>query len=97
MTPLKTSVLTFLILGVFCQCITAFYPARLKECCHSYKTGSPIQIPRIMNYFRTPSDCSLEAVVFVMSNGKKVCANPRNKWVKRTVTVLEGKKIRNRL
>ncbi|XP_015268310.1 PREDICTED: C-C motif chemokine 17 [Gekko japonicus] len=92
MTPLKTSVLIFLILGVFCQCITAFYPSRSKECCYSYKRGGPLPVPLIAKYYKTPSDCALDAVVFVMKSKKTVCANPRESWVRRTIAILQRNK-----
>uniref|UniRef100_A0ACB8EAG2 Uncharacterized protein n=1 Tax=Sphaerodactylus townsendi TaxID=933632 RepID=A0ACB8EAG2_9SAUR len=92
MTPLKTSVLIFLILGVFCQNTAAFYTPRSKECCYGYKTDQPLPVARIVRYYETPSDCNLEAVVFVMRNKKKICANPSKSWVRRTIDILERRK-----
>ncbi|XP_077166194.1 C-C motif chemokine 17-like [Paroedura picta] len=92
MTALKTAVLIVLILGVFCQCIAAFYPSRSKECCYGYKKGKPLLLRQIVTYYKTPSDCSLDAVVFVMKTRRTVCADPRDPWVKRSIDILKNRK-----
>uniref|UniRef100_A0A8B9MN44 Chemokine interleukin-8-like domain-containing protein n=1 Tax=Accipiter nisus TaxID=211598 RepID=A0A8B9MN44_9AVES len=59
------------------------------ECC--FKHAQKV-IRHIENFYETPSDCSLPAVVIVAASGDKVCADPKKPWVKRALKKLRRKK-----
>lgn len=54
------------------------------ECCIHFLKG-PINFKHIMYWYRTPDDCSKDAIVFVTYNHGPMCANPRDRWVQRTM------------
>ncbi|NWR76848.1 CCL3 protein, partial [Centropus unirufus] len=59
------------------------------ECCFEY-AQKPIRF--VQSFYETPRDCSLPAVVIVSATGVKICANPKDRWVKRTIQKLQKKK-----
>uniref|UniRef100_A0A663EIP4 Chemokine interleukin-8-like domain-containing protein n=1 Tax=Aquila chrysaetos chrysaetos TaxID=223781 RepID=A0A663EIP4_AQUCH len=59
------------------------------ECCFKH-AQKPIR--HIQNFYETPSDCSLPAVVIVAASGAEVCADPKKPWVKRAMKKLRRKK-----
>ncbi|NXE83289.1 CCL14 protein, partial [Cochlearius cochlearius] len=59
------------------------------ECCFGYAQKVP---RRAQSFYKTPSDCSLPAIVLVTSNGNKVCADPSKSWVQNCLKRLQQKK-----
>uniref|UniRef100_A0A8C8S8L9 C-C motif chemokine n=1 Tax=Pelusios castaneus TaxID=367368 RepID=A0A8C8S8L9_9SAUR len=89
---MKVSVaaLTILLIATFCSLASS---APLEKdpptvCCFSYITQ---RIPRrfVIDYYNTKSECRQPAIVFIMKNGREICANPSDSWVKEVVTSLE--------
>ncbi|XP_033014858.1 C-C motif chemokine 17-like [Lacerta agilis] len=88
MGSLKTAFLIALILTLSYQYTEALRPLIPSDCCQRYRMGGPIPRNRVQNYYRTPSDCHLDAVVFVTKIGKLVCSDPRMSWVKKLLSQL---------
>uniref|UniRef100_A0A8C3RVT0 C-C motif chemokine n=1 Tax=Chelydra serpentina TaxID=8475 RepID=A0A8C3RVT0_CHESE len=61
------------------------------ECCFDYVTGA-IQLVKLVDFYTTPSECHLPAVVFKTRADRLVCADPSKLWVKRAMKVLEAKR-----
>ncbi|NXY76359.1 CCL3 protein, partial [Glareola pratincola] len=59
------------------------------ECCFKY-AQKPIR--HVQNFYKTPRDCSLPAVVIVAASGDEVCADPKKPWVKRIMKKLRREK-----
>ncbi|XP_010188375.1 PREDICTED: C-C motif chemokine 17 [Mesitornis unicolor] len=59
------------------------------ECCFEY-AQKRVRYPQ--SFYKTPSDCSLPAVVIVAANGAKVCTDPKKPWVKNVMKKLQGKR-----
>ncbi|NXW09535.1 CCL3 protein, partial [Fregetta grallaria] len=59
------------------------------ECCFKY-AQKPIR--HIQSFYKTPSDCSLPAVVIVAATGAEICVDPKKSWVKRAMKNLRRKK-----
>ncbi|XP_074865203.1 monocyte chemotactic protein 1B-like [Carettochelys insculpta] len=90
MISLRTALLVATLLAVSCQYATAKLLAPV-ECCFTY-TSDPIQISRLVDFYRTPSECARQAVVLETRAGHKVCSDPSKPWVKRAMRILQGKK-----
>ncbi|XP_005396856.1 PREDICTED: C-C motif chemokine 26 [Chinchilla lanigera] len=43
-------------------------------------------------YELTRSSCSQQAVIFTTKRGKKVCVQPKDKWVKKYISLLKTQK-----
>uniref|UniRef100_A0A674J6F1 C-C motif chemokine n=1 Tax=Terrapene triunguis TaxID=2587831 RepID=A0A674J6F1_9SAUR len=61
------------------------------ECCFNYVTGA-IQLAKLVDFYWTPRECHLAAVVLETVAGREVCADPSKPWVKRAIRVLEAKR-----
>ncbi|XP_038224873.1 C-C motif chemokine 17-like [Dermochelys coriacea] len=90
MISLRTALLAAFILGVSYQYATAKSPIP-KECCFDYVTGA-IQLAKLVDFYNTPSECHLQAVVLETRADRKVCADPSKPWVKRAIRVLQAKR-----
>ncbi|XP_075796827.1 C-C motif chemokine 17-like [Pelodiscus sinensis] len=90
MISLRTALLATFLLAVSYRYATA-RPDTPKECCFDYVTG-PIQFTKLVDFYRTSSDCHLQAVVLETHADRKVCADPSKLWVKRAISRLEAKK-----
>ncbi|XP_060776705.1 C-C motif chemokine 14-like [Neoarius graeffei] len=62
-----------------------------KKCCVSYQK-SRIPEKLIRAYEETDIRCANPGVIFTLNNGKKMCANPEDKWVQRVMKTNELKK-----
>ncbi|XP_008016556.1 C-C motif chemokine 26 [Chlorocebus sabaeus] len=62
-----------------------------KTCCfqHSHKS---LPWTRVQSYEFTSNSCSQQAVIFTTKRGKKVCTNPKKKWVQRYISLLKTQK-----
>ncbi|XP_010002469.1 PREDICTED: C-C motif chemokine 3-like, partial [Chaetura pelagica] len=81
--PARTVLLLTMLLS-FSWHLTAA-PASPTECCYSYAQK---RIRHVQSFYRTSSDCSLPAVVFVAANGDEICVDPKNTWVKKVIKIL---------
>ncbi|KAM7146895.1 C-C motif chemokine 17-like [Macrochelys suwanniensis] len=90
MISLRTALLAAFILGVSYQYATAKSHTPV-ECCFDYVTGA-IQLVKLVDFYTTPSECHLPAVVFKTRADRLVCADPSKLWVKRAIKVLEAKR-----
>ncbi|KAM9122204.1 C-C motif chemokine 17-like [Pangshura tecta] len=90
MINLRTALLAAFLLGLSYQYATAksLIPV---ECCFDYVTGA-IQLAKLVDFYWTPSECHLQAVVLETIAGRKVCADPSKLWVKRATKVLQAKR-----
>ncbi|XP_032634680.1 C-C motif chemokine 17-like [Chelonoidis abingdonii] len=90
MISLRTALLAAFLLGLSYQYATAksLIPV---ECCFDYMTGA-IQLAKLVDYYWTPSECHLQAVVLETVAGRKVCADPSKLWLKRAMKVLKAKR-----
>ncbi|XP_053349004.1 C-C motif chemokine 4 homolog [Clarias gariepinus] len=52
-----------------------------EECCLNFLEAK-IPLHRITKYRETRLDCKEAGVIFIMKNGRRLCANPRVQWVK---------------
>ncbi|NWX32900.1 CCL14 protein, partial [Notiomystis cincta] len=61
------------------------------ECCFDHVQG-PLRLENLVGFYPTPRECFSPAIVFKTKKGTKVCANPKEKWVKRAVRELLERK-----
>ncbi|XP_039358485.1 C-C motif chemokine 17-like isoform X1 [Mauremys reevesii] len=90
MISLRTALLAAFLLGLSYQYATAISPTPV-ECCFDRVTGA-IQLAKLVDFYLTPSECHLQAVVLETVAGRKVCADPSKLWVKRAIKVLQAKR-----
>ncbi|XP_053905288.1 C-C motif chemokine 17-like [Malaclemys terrapin pileata] len=90
MISLRTVLLATFLLGVSYQYATAISSTPV-ECCFNYVTGA-IQLSKLVDFYNTPRECHLPAVVLETVADRKVCADPSKPWVKRAIRVLEAKR-----
>ncbi|NXV06798.1 CCL14 protein, partial [Cettia cetti] len=57
------------------------------ECCFDYVRGA-LRLATLTGFYSTSRECFSPAIVFETKKGAKVCANPKEKWVKRAVREL---------
>uniref|UniRef100_A0A8C8SBR0 C-C motif chemokine n=1 Tax=Pelusios castaneus TaxID=367368 RepID=A0A8C8SBR0_9SAUR len=91
MISLRTALLATFVLVASYQHATARPSCSPVECCYDYVTG-PIQVSKLVDFYTTPSECHLPAVVFKTQAERLVCADPSKPWVKRAVKILKGKR-----
>ncbi|XP_053485888.1 C-C motif chemokine 4 homolog [Ictalurus furcatus] len=73
--------LVLLVLG----CVQSFTEAQNQntpeQCCFKFQTNKiPLRV--IKGYKDTESDCTKAGIVFILNNGRRVCADPGDLWVK---------------
>uniref|UniRef100_A0A8C0TYX9 C-C motif chemokine 4 homolog n=1 Tax=Cyanistes caeruleus TaxID=156563 RepID=A0A8C0TYX9_CYACU len=57
-------------------------------CCFRYRQHK-LPWKLIQRHYITSSSCPQPAVVFVTKEGRQVCANPKNSWVRSYLQILE--------
>ncbi|XP_008933842.1 PREDICTED: C-C motif chemokine 17-like [Merops nubicus] len=87
MLTARTVLLLILLLTFSLHHATAYFMP--VECCFKYAQK---HVRRAQSVYETPRDCSLPAVVIVAATGAKVCADPKNLWVKKIMKKLQRKK-----
>ncbi|XP_062817895.1 eotaxin-like [Anolis carolinensis] len=92
MAGLKTALFLALLLTLFYQQVAAVCPSCPKECCFAVRKGRPLRANIMASYYRTTSDCYLNALVLVLKSGKRICVNPKSPWVKGVIGRLPEKK-----
>ncbi|NXU35790.1 CCL4 protein, partial [Drymodes brunneopygia] len=77
-----------LISASFSQTFSGPVGLDIPICCFTY---SHHKLPRklIQRHYITSSSCPQPAVVFVTKEGRQVCGNPKNTWVRRYLQILE--------
>ncbi|XP_048211476.1 C-C motif chemokine 17 [Perognathus longimembris pacificus] len=92
MTPLKMLLLTVLLLEVSLQHVQAARaPNAGRECCMEFFKGA-IPVKRLAAWYRTSTECPKDAIVFVTTQGKFICSDPKNRHTKKAVRYLENLK-----
>ncbi|XP_053537714.1 C-C motif chemokine 3-like [Ictalurus punctatus] len=73
--------LVLLVLGCL-QSFTEANNAKTPEsCCFKFQTNKiPLRV--IKGYKETRLDCTKAGIVFILNNGRRVCADPGDLWVK---------------
>ncbi|XP_024409715.1 C-C motif chemokine 3 [Desmodus rotundus] len=87
MKVLGATVLVLLCTGALCS----YQEEKIyivSTCCVSYTAR---QIPRklVVSYFKTSSQCSDPAVIFLTKKGLHICANPKDAWVRDYISNME--------
>ncbi|NWI39869.1 CCL4 protein, partial [Picathartes gymnocephalus] len=79
-----------LISASFSQTFSGPAGLDIPMCCFTY---TQLKLPRklIQRHYVTGSSCPQPAIVFVTKEGRQVCANPKNTWVRRYLQILEQK------
>ncbi|XP_062849732.1 C-C motif chemokine 3-like [Trichomycterus rosablanca] len=79
--------LVLLVLG----CLQTFTQAQNVngpgECCFGYFTR-PIPKKDIIGYEETRPDCTQPGIIFTLVDGRRMCSDPGDKWVKRHTKTL---------
>ncbi|KAM7033294.1 C-C motif chemokine 4 homolog [Acridotheres tristis] len=57
-------------------------------CCFTYRKHK-IPWKLIQRHYITSSNCPKPAIVFVIKEGRQVCANPKHAWVQSYLQILE--------
>ncbi|NWV40698.1 CCL14 protein, partial [Grantiella picta] len=66
-------------------------PYAPSECCFDY-IKRPLRLANLLDFYSTARECFSPAIVFETQEGHKICANPKDKWVKRAVGKLQENK-----
>ncbi|NXC27517.1 CCL14 protein, partial [Campylorhamphus procurvoides] len=66
-------------------------PYAPSECCFHY-VKSALRLANLQDFYSTPRECFNSAIVFLTKNRTKICANPKDNWVKRAVGRLQKSK-----
>ncbi|XP_026975691.1 C-C motif chemokine 17 [Sagmatias obliquidens] len=90
MTSLKMLLLAALLLGASLQDTHAARATNVgPECCRKYFKGA-IPFRKLVRWYRTPEDCSRDAIVLVTLHGRSICSDPKDRWVKKAVKYLQN-------
>ncbi|MXQ86490.1 hypothetical protein E5288_WYG003137 [Bos mutus] len=92
MAPLKTLLLVAILLGALLQDTHAARAGNVgRECCLQFYKGS---IPQkvLVGWYQTSDDCPNKAIVLVTRSGRTICANPKDKTVKKAMKYLQKHK-----
>ncbi|XP_077021305.1 eotaxin-like [Tamandua tetradactyla] len=76
--------------AAFNPCVLA-QPASIPSICCFHVTSWKIPIQRLESYRRTSGKCPQKAVIFMTKLAKKICANPKEKWVQDSMKYLDRK------
>ncbi|NXQ55594.1 CCL4 protein, partial [Anthoscopus minutus] len=57
-------------------------------CCFTYRQHK-LPWKLIQHHYISSSSCPQPGIVFVTTEGRQVCANPKNTWVQRYLQILE--------
>ncbi|KAJ8394982.1 hypothetical protein AAFF_G00039330 [Aldrovandia affinis] len=89
--------------ALLCLAVLQLSPAIIQSsdghvasCCLKTSTTT---LPRekIKDYYNQKSGiCPVDAVIFVTMKGKRICSDPANLWVNKTMKYVDGKKARLR-
>ncbi|XP_010716160.1 C-C motif chemokine 14 [Meleagris gallopavo] len=88
---LSTKPLLLLLLLLSISQHSSAAPYAPSECCFKLAKAA-LRLEALKNFYETPSDCLLKAIVFETKSGIKVCAKPNTPWVKKAISSLQKKK-----
>ncbi|XP_047647602.1 C-C motif chemokine 17 [Phacochoerus africanus] len=89
MTPLKMLLLVALLLGASLQDAHAARGVNVgRECCLKYFKGA-IPLRKLVWWYQTSEECSRDAIVFVTHQGRGICSDPKDMWVKKAIGYLK--------
>ncbi|XP_060771881.1 C-C motif chemokine 4 homolog [Neoarius graeffei] len=83
-----------LVLACLQSFISAEHHNEPEKCCYSYQK-SRIPVKLITAYEEPDFRCALRGVIFTLKNGKEVCANPEDEWVKKHKNTIDQRKFKN--
>ncbi|XP_008846342.1 C-C motif chemokine 14 [Nannospalax galili] len=63
-------------------------PYHPSECCFTYVTH-PVPHDRILDYYKTSSECPKPGIVLITKKGRSICAKPRDEWVQEYIKDLK--------
>ncbi|KAL9826525.1 C-C motif chemokine 4 homolog [Geothlypis trichas] len=85
----SAAVLALLLISAsFSQTFSGPAGLEVPICCFTYSLH---RLPRklIQRHYSTSSSCPQPGIVFVTKEGRQVCANPENTWVRSYLRILE--------
>nr|XP_012807188.1 C-C motif chemokine 17 [Jaculus jaculus] len=85
MTALKWLLLAALLLGASLQLANTARATNVgRECCLEYFKGA-IPIRKLVTWYRTSTECPRDAIVFITVQGRAICSDPKDKFVKKAI------------
>ncbi|XP_021076438.1 C-C motif chemokine 17 [Mus pahari] len=89
MRSLQMLLLAVLLLGTFLQHARAARATNVgRECCPDYFKGA-IPIRKLVSWYKTSVECPRDAIVFVTVQDRLICADPKDKHVKKAIRFLK--------
>ncbi|CAN9502738.1 unnamed protein product [Ophioblennius macclurei] len=82
------------LLVLSCVCMTMALVS-VEDCCLKYMKRMNHKTQRhVVDYREQRPDggCNIHAIIFTMKRGRKLCANPHERWVKNLIWKLEDDK-----
>ncbi|TEA35233.1 hypothetical protein DBR06_SOUSAS2810107 [Sousa chinensis] len=76
------------LLSNCCSCFPTGRVYTAPTCCFTY-TSRKIPRRKVVNFFKTSSQCSRPGIIFVTRKGLYICANPTDDWVQEYFRDLE--------
>ncbi|NWZ65949.1 CCL4 protein, partial [Acrocephalus arundinaceus] len=85
----SAAVLALLLISAsFSQTFSGPAGLEIPICCFTYRQHKfPWKL--ILRHYITSSSCPQPAIVFVTKEGRQVCANPKNAWVRSYLQILQ--------
>uniref|UniRef100_A0A3Q2R3L2 C-C motif chemokine 3-like n=1 Tax=Fundulus heteroclitus TaxID=8078 RepID=A0A3Q2R3L2_FUNHE len=59
-----------------------------EDCCFDV-FQNPVKKNMFTSYYKTDPRCSLKAVVLITKRAGRICANPKDRWVKKVINYLD--------
>ncbi|XP_010965599.3 C-C motif chemokine 17 [Camelus bactrianus] len=90
MTSLKMLFLVVLLLGASLKDTHAARGVNVgRECCLEYFKGA-IPLKKLVRWYWTSVECPRDAIVLVTRQGRSICSDPKDAWVKKAVRYLQN-------
>ncbi|XP_016054555.1 PREDICTED: C-C motif chemokine 26 [Miniopterus natalensis] len=86
--PMAPPVLLVFILSVHLGVATRGIDVA-KYCCLQFSQKT-LPWSRVQSYEFTKNSCSQKAVIFTTKKGRKICAQPKEKWVEKYISLLKA-------
>ncbi|XP_048845290.1 C-C motif chemokine 26-like [Brienomyrus brachyistius] len=87
------SAVTILTLLVLLVGLVSLGEMRSARCCTRYNE-KPVPVSMLRDYVpqRITGYCNIDAVIFFTNISKRVCANPKDKWVRKAMDIIDSRK-----
>uniref|UniRef100_A0A8D1RXS3 C-C motif chemokine n=1 Tax=Sus scrofa TaxID=9823 RepID=A0A8D1RXS3_PIG len=59
-----------------------------RECCLEYFKGA-IPLRKLVGWYQTSDECTRDAIVLVTFQGRAICSDPKDTWVKKAIRYLK--------